>query len=360
MRRTLNSLLLTAALLLLCAPVWAQPAAQGASPLSSSGAIKQVPLDRWLGQLNRPFIIGLAGDSGSGKSTFARGLQQTLGKDRVKIICGDDYHRLDRAGRKAAGVSALNHRANNLPLLARQLGQLRAGKTIDKPIYDHDDGTLKGPEKIKPAPIIIIEGLHPFATSALRKQIDLSIYFDPKASVKNAWKIKRDVGERGHTRTAVVKSIKARVPDYKQFVEPQRTKADVLVQFGWSRTTKDGLAVKLRHQNQRPVSKRVRVNASGKGFTLRGERRRDGSGVVTLDGPVPVLGRLDRLVKRATGIKNPQVRRRSETLDAARLLVASRVMKEIVRAGRPARTTRGTKARSFRYSPRRPLRAVAR
>jgi len=343
-RSTALSLLIA---LLLCAPAWAQP-----TPPAGQGAA----LDRWLGQLNRPFIIGLAGDSGSGKSTFATGLQQTLGADRVKIMCVDDYHRLDRQGRKTAGVTALNPLATDLDRLARDLGTLRRGKTIDKPVYDHSNGTLAPSEKFKPAQIIIVEGLHPFATKSLRKQVDLSIYFDPSSRVKESWKVKRDVGERGHTLQAVRKSIRERKPDYKAYVQPQRAQADVLVQFDWSAATQEGLAVKVRHQGQRPVAQRIRVNASGEGFVLRGERRRDGSGVVTLDGRVPLtaVSRLDRLVKRATGVRDPQIQRRSETLDATRLLVASRVMKEIVRKGTQERSV----GRAFHFTPRR-LRAAA-
>jgi uridine kinase len=339
MRSRVKSLL--AAALLLTLPGWAH---------AEPPAAQQAPLDHWLARLHRPFIIGLAGDSGSGKSTFARGLQATLGKDRVKIICVDDYHKLDRQGRKAAGVTALDHAANDLPRLARHLRQLRSGKTIDKPIYDHGDGTLKGPEKFKPAPIVIVEGLHPFATRALREQVDLSIYFDPASSVKKTWKIRRDVGERGHSRAAVLRSIRQRIPDYKRFVQPQREVADVLVQFGWSRRGSEGLQVKLRQRNQRPVARRIRVNASGSGYVLRGERRRDGTGVTTIDGPVPVAATrgLDRLIKRATGVASPDVRRRSEALDAARLLVTSRVMKEIVRAAGRGRAPRGVRRVSLR------------
>jgi hypothetical protein len=134
----------------------------------------------------------------------------------------------------------------------------------------------------------------------------------------------------------VLKSIRERKPDYKRFVEPQRGQADVLVQFGWSRIGgADGLKVKLYQKNQQPVAKRIRFNGSGPKHVLRGERRRDGSGVVTLDGKVPqrALGRMSRLIQRATGVR-PQVERRSATLDAARTIVAGRVIKEIARAGR--------------------------
>jgi len=316
------------ALLLLAAaaPAWAQ--ARRAGP---------APLDRWLNQLGRPFIIGIAGDSGSGKSTFARNLTQTLGPDRVKVICVDDYHRLDRTGRQRAGVTALNPVANDLGRLARDLKQLRQGLSIMKPVYDHTGGTLAPAERFTPAPIILVEGLHPFSTSALRKNVDLAVYFDPSSRVKQAWKIKRDVGERGHTLQAVKRSIRERKPDYRAYVQPQRTPADMVVRFDWSKVgaSKEGLGVRLYERNMRPAPRRVRTNRSGAGFVLRSERRRDGTGVTIVDGKVPgqAMARNERLLQRVTGVR-PDVQRRSATLDAARVLVAKRVVREILTARR--------------------------
>jgi len=309
------------------------------------------PLDRWLGQLGRPYVIGIAGDSGSGKSTFAENLQKTLGPDRVKIICVDDYHRLDRQGRKAAGVTALNPVATDLARLARDIGTLRTGKSIMKPRYDHSNGTIAMPEPFAPGKIIIVEGLHPFATAELRKQIDLAVYFDPTSRVKEAWKIKRDVEERGHSLQALRKEMRERKPDFRAYVEPQRALADVLVHFDRSSGGVEDLAVKLREQNLQPTDKRIRVNQSGADYVLRAERRRDGRGVVTIDGKPPetAMARESALLSRISGVA-PVIERKSETLDVARLLVAKRVVREIARAGRDTARPMPARAQAARLA----------
>jgi len=359
-RRTILSLALTLALL---------------PGLALAQAPRGAQLDRFLAGLGRPYVIGLAGDSGSGKSTFATGLQQTLGADRVKIICVDDYHRLDREGRKAAGVTALDPVATDLGRLARDLAALRQGQAIQKPVYDHSNGTLAPAVPFSPSKIIIVEGLHPLATPELRQQLDLSIYFDPTPRVKEGWKIKRDVAERGHTLEAVRKEIRARKPDFKRFVEPQREVAGVLVSFDRSKlgaaeerllpSTTESLIVKLHEQGLTPAAQRLRVNRSGAGFVLRGERRRDGTGVTTLDGALPeaALAREVGLLQRLTGA-SPTLERRSATLDAARVLVAKRIVLDLARKAAPslrrARTSNVYSNVTLNAAPSAPAMAAAR
>lgn len=123
-------------------------------------------------------VIGLAADSGCGKSTFMRRLTSVFGgaaeppkggnpdsntliSDTTTVICLDDYHSLDRTGRKEKGVTALDPRANNFDLMFEQVKALKDGVAVDKPIYNHVSGLLDPPELIKPPRILVIEGLHP-------------------------------------------------------------------------------------------------------------------------------------------------------------------------------------------------------
>ena len=126
----------------------------------------------------RTVVIGLAADSGCGKSTFMRRLTSVFGgaaepprggnpdsntliSDTTTVICLDDYHSLDRTGRKEKGVTALDPRANDFDLMYEQVKAIKDGIAVEKPIYNHVTGLLDPPETIKPPKILVIEGLHP-------------------------------------------------------------------------------------------------------------------------------------------------------------------------------------------------------
>ncbi len=179
---------------------------------------------------DRVVIIGVAGDSGVGKSTFLRRLTDLFGEEFMTVICLDDYHSLDRKQRKEKGITALDPRANNFDLMYEQIKALKEGHTINKPIYNHETGTIDPPEQINPNKIIVIEGLHPLYDERVRSLVDFSVYLDISDEVKVAWKIQRDMAERGHTYDDVIASINARRPDFTAYIEPQKQYADVVIQ----------------------------------------------------------------------------------------------------------------------------------
>jgi phosphoribulokinase len=179
---------------------------------------------------DRVVIIGVAGDSGCGKSTFLRRLIDLFGEEFMTVICLDDYHSLDRKGRKEAGVTALDPRANNFDLMYEQVKALKEGKSIDKPIYNHETGEIDPPERINPNKVIVIEGLHPLYDERVRSLVDFSVYLDISDEVKINWKIQRDMAERGHTYEDILASINARKPDFSAYIEPQKQHADVVIQ----------------------------------------------------------------------------------------------------------------------------------
>jgi phosphoribulokinase len=111
-----------------------------------------------------------------------------------------------------------------------QVKALKEGKPVDKPIYNHVSGLLDPPETIQPPKVLVIEGLHPFYDERVRELIDFSIYLDISDDVKFAWKIQRDMAERGHSLESIKASIEARKPDFDAYIDPQKKMADMVIE----------------------------------------------------------------------------------------------------------------------------------
>merc|ERR1712078_129473 len=114
--------------------------------------------------------------------------------------------------------------------MAADVTDLKAGKTVSKPIYNHITGELDPVEEVPATPIVIFEGLHPLHDPRVNEALDLSIYLATTDEVKFAWKAQRDIAERGATMDEVQAAIDSRKPDFAAYVEPQKQKADIVVQ----------------------------------------------------------------------------------------------------------------------------------
>merc|ERR1740127_371495 len=223
-----------------------------------------------------PVIIGVAADSGCGKSTFMRRLTSifggesklldigretnTLVSDTTTVICLDDYHKWDRTGRKSNpewpdGITALHEACQDWDKMAADVTDLKAGKTVSKPIYNHITGELDPVEEVPATPIVIFEGLHPLYDDRVNAALDLSIYLDITDEVKFAWKAQRDIAERGATMEDVQAAIDARKPDFAAYVEPQKAKADIIIQVLMSDLVDDptGKFLKVKYIQKKSV-----------------------------------------------------------------------------------------------------------
>jgi len=180
------------------------------------------------------FTLGVAGDSGSGKTTFTEGIRSIFGKDLVSTISLDDYHTLDRDGRRKQGLTALNPKANRIDQLEQDLVQLKHGVPVEKPVYNHTTGVFDPPVIFHPQKILILEGLHTLFTPTLRKYLDFTLFVDPTKEVKSDWKIRRDVKIRGYSRDAVIQEMAEREPDYERYIAPQKEFADAVIGIDYS------------------------------------------------------------------------------------------------------------------------------
>ena len=180
------------------------------------------------------FTLGVAGDSGSGKTTFTEGIRSIFGKDLVSTISLDDYHTLDRDGRRKQGLTALNPKANRIDQLEQDLVQLKHGVPVEKPVYNHTTGVFDPPVIFHPQKILILEGLHTLFTPTLRKYLDFTLFVDPTKEVKSDWKIRRDVKIRGYSRDAVIQEMAEREPDYERYIAPQKKFADAVIGIDYS------------------------------------------------------------------------------------------------------------------------------
>ncbi|HQY94676.1 phosphoribulokinase [Caldilinea sp.] len=180
---------------------------------------------------NRPIVLGIVGDSASGKTTISRGLTKILGTERVTHICTDDYHKFDRRERAALDISALHPDCNYLDIMQLHLERMHYGQPILKPVYDHATGSLVRPEYVQPAEFVIVDGLLSFFTPVMRQFFDVKVFLAPREDLRQVWKVRRDTSKRGYTRDQVIDSLRKREFDSESFIRPQQHHADVVVSF---------------------------------------------------------------------------------------------------------------------------------
>lgn len=180
---------------------------------------------------NLPFTIGIAGDSGAGKSTFINLVADTLGEKNLLFIEGDGDHRWERGDIHWEENTHLNPKSNYLYRQASNLSYLRAGVPVKRVEYDHDTGKFTEEKKIKPNRYIMMCGLHSLYLPQMRKNLDLKIYMDVDENLRRYWKIQRDVAFRGYSKEKILKQIEDRIPDAERYIYPQKEYADMVIHY---------------------------------------------------------------------------------------------------------------------------------
>ncbi len=179
----------------------------------------------------RPIILGVVGDSATGKTTLSRGLVRMLGENNVTHVAADDYHRYDRRQRAEHQITPLHPDCNYIDIMERHFAELRAGNAILKPVYQHKNGTFGPPVYTKPAQFTLIEGLLGYHTPELRECYDVRVFLAPPEDLRRRWKVQRDCSRRGYTTDQVLEELDRREPDSELFIRPQQRWADLVVSF---------------------------------------------------------------------------------------------------------------------------------
>ena len=180
---------------------------------------------------SQPYLIGISGDSGSGKSSLADGLKEIFGSKNITTICGDDSHKWERGHDKWQDFTHLNPSANSIHSEISFVNSLKNGQEILRRLYDHATGSFTEPKKIKPNKIIIFEGLHSFYVEAVRKMFDIKIFIKPEEQLRLHWKIIRDQAKRGHSKEKVLEQLKKREEDSVKFIASQEKFSDIKIEI---------------------------------------------------------------------------------------------------------------------------------
>ena len=179
--------------------------------------------------------IGIAGGTGSGKTTITRRILDEFGGD-VSVLYHDNYYKrhddIPFAERKKLNYNHPN--AFDTPLLVQHLDALRAGQPVACPTYDYTvHNRAAETVTVVPAKVVVVEGILIFAEPELRERLDIKIFVDTDADVRILRRIVRDVKERGRTLDSVVNQYLTTVkPMHEQFVEPSKRKADLIIPEG--------------------------------------------------------------------------------------------------------------------------------
>ncbi|MEK7277161.1 MAG: uridine kinase [Chloroflexota bacterium] len=183
-----------------------------------------------------PVIIGLAGGTGSGKTTVANAILKKVGAERISVVPHDAYYRnLTQLPRAQRDIVNFDHPDSlDTDLLIQHIRQLKSGQPIDLPVYDFTiHSRTADTRRIEPRPVIIVEGILIFAELPLRELFDVKIYVDTDADLRFIRRLQRDVAERGRTPDSVVHQYLSTVrPMHLEFVEPSKRYADVIIPEG--------------------------------------------------------------------------------------------------------------------------------
>jgi uridine kinase len=186
--------------------------------------------------MRSPVIIGIAGGSGSGKTTVLRRIIEAFGSDEIAVLDHDAYYQdlSDHPPEERERFNFDHPDALETGLMREHLDDLVEGETIQKPIYDFTTHSRKEEtETVEPRPVVIIEGILVLAEPELEEAMDIKIYVDTADDIRLMRRIRRDIQERGRAIDGVLRQYERTVrPMHIEFVEPSKRKADIIIPRG--------------------------------------------------------------------------------------------------------------------------------
>ena len=197
-----------------------------------------------------PLVIGIAGGSGSGKTTVAQEILQRVGRDRIAFLQHDSYYK-DLSRLPAAQHADINFdHPNSLEteLLIQHIASLRDGQPVEVPIYDFaTDSRTSQTFTIQPQRVILVEGILIFTEAALRNMFDVKIFVDTDSDLRFIRRLERDITERARSTESVIKQYLLTVrPMHLEFVEPSKRYADVIIpEGGFNRAALDMVVARI-------------------------------------------------------------------------------------------------------------------
>ena len=202
--------------------------------------------------MKTPVIIGIAGGTGSGKTTVARAIHDRVGKDRIEWISHDSYYRnFDALSPEERHRINFDHPDSlETELLIRQLDVLRKGSSVEVPMYDFATDSRKlETHRVEPRKVIIVEGILVLAEPDLRKRIDIKLFVDTPADIRFMRRLVRDIESRGRTLQSVVEQYMTSVrPMHEEFVEPSKRYADLIIpEGGENQVALDAIISRVEH-----------------------------------------------------------------------------------------------------------------
>jgi len=196
------------------------------------------------------FIIGVAGGSGSGKSTVTEHIVGAIGADKVAVIIQDNYyvdlgHLTPEQRRK---VNFDHPDSFDWELMLKQIDDLSNGVPIEMPTYDYSRDTRRAETiTVLPAPIIVIEGLFALLDASMRKYMSLRIFVDTADDIRFIRRLQRDIIERGRSTESVIKQYLESVrPMHRQFIEPSKRNAHIIIPHGANKAALEMLVARVR------------------------------------------------------------------------------------------------------------------